>query len=139
VPVYMSGILGKQNMSRMLDALRANPLEEIGGLEVTRFEDLRDPRGRFGPLRGATDAASRNFLIFTLGDRAKVVLRPSGTEPKAKVYLEVCTPPCAPGTSAAAWEKQCREVDTLMKTITDDFLTKALSLIGMTPADAGMK
>jgi phosphoglucomutase/phosphomannomutase len=139
VPVYMSGILGKQNMARMLDALRAHPLKEIGGLAVTRFEDLRDPKGRFGPIKGATDASARNFLIFTLGDRAKVVLRPSGTEPKAKVYLEACTPPCAPGTSATDWEKQCREVDTLMKTITDDFLTKSLSLIGMTPADAGMK
>jgi phosphoglucomutase/phosphomannomutase len=139
VPVYMSGILGKQNMTRMLDALRASPLKEIAGLAVTCFEDLRDPKGRFGPLKGATDAAARNFLIFTLGDRAKVVLRPSGTEPKAKVYLEVCTPPCGAGVSAADWQKQCKDVDTLMKAITEDFLTKSLGLIGMTPADAGMK
>ena len=88
--------------------------------------------------RGATDASARNFLIFHLGDRAKVVLRPSGTEPKAKVYLEVCTPPCPAGTSTANWEQQCREVDAQLKTITDDFLTKSLGLIGMTP-DAGMK
>ncbi|HEV8058964.1 MAG TPA: phospho-sugar mutase [Gemmataceae bacterium] len=139
VPVYMGGILGKQNMVRMIDALRSMPLREIGGLAVTRFEDLRDPKGRFGPLKGATDAAARNFVIFYLGDRAKVVLRPSGTEPKAKVYLEVCTPPCPAGTSSAKWEQQCREVDTQLKTITEDFLTKALGLIGMTPADAGMK
>ena len=139
VPVYMSGILGKQNMVRMIDTLRATPLKEIGGLAVTRFEDLRDPKGRFGPLKGATDAAARNFLIFYLGDRAKVVLRPSGTEPKAKVYLEVCTPPCAAGTSAPNWEQQCREVDKQLEIITQDFLTKSLGLIGMTPADAGMK
>jgi phosphoglucomutase/phosphomannomutase len=139
VPVYMTGIQGKQDMVRMIDALRAKPLTEIGGLKVTRFEDLRDPNGRFGPLKGATDAAARNFLIFYMGEVAKVVLRPSGTEPKAKAYLEVCTPPCAPGTTASNWEQQCRAVDARMQAITDDFLTKALGLIGMTPADAGMK
>ena len=59
---------------------------------MTGFEDLRDENGRMGPLKGATDAASRNFLIFRLGE-AKVVLRPSGTEPKAKAYLEVRSAP----------------------------------------------
>jgi phosphoglucomutase len=133
VQVYMSGIQGKQNMARMLDALRSSPLREIGGLAVTRFEDLRDPNGRLGPIKGATDFASRNFLIFHLGERGKVVLRPSGTEPKAKAYLEVCTPPCPPGTSVAAWQQQCNAVDALLKNISEDFLKKALALIGMTP------
>ncbi len=139
VPVYMTGIQGKQNMVRMIDALRIRPLTEIGGLKVTKFEDLRDPNGRFGPIKGATDAAARNFLIFYLGEQAKVVLRPSGTEPKAKAYLEVCTPPCAPGTTEAAWQEQCRQVDARLKLINEDFLTKALGLIGMNPSDAGMK
>lgn len=139
VPIYMTGILGKQNMARMLDALRSNPPKKIGGLAVTRFEDLRDPKGRFGPIKGATDFAARNFLIYYLGDRAKVVLRPSGTEPKAKVYLEVCTPPCAPGTTQSVWSTQCREVDQQMKTITEEFLKLSLGLIGMSPSDAGLK
>src|SRR5207302_198734 len=63
VPVVMTGILGKKNMARMLDALRADPPREIAGLAVTAFEDLRDPNGRLGPLKGATDAAARNFLL----------------------------------------------------------------------------
>ena len=55
---------------------------------VTDFEDLRDPEGRMGPLRGATDAAGRNVIVFRLGDAGSVVLRPSGTEPKAKKFLQ---------------------------------------------------
>jgi len=133
VTVAMTGIQGKQDMARMLDALRATPPQEIGGLKVTDFEDLRDEHGRMGPLKGATDAASRNFLIFRLGDRARVVLRPSGTEPKAKTYVEANSAPCPPGTPAAAWQRTCREVDDLVKGLGQDFQQQALALIGKEP------
>ena len=93
----MTGVQGKQQMARMLDRLRATPPREVAGLAVTRFEDRRDEEGRFGPLKGATDAASRNVLVFHFGEQARVALRPSGTEPKAKIYLEACSPPCPAG------------------------------------------
>src|SRR5579884_2570658 len=115
IPIYMSGLQGKQQMAQMLDKLRAMPPREIGGLPVTSFEDLRNESGRFGPLKGATDAASSNVLVFRLGERAKVVLRPSGTEPKAKIYLEACSLPCPPGTPAEVWHRQCQEVDKLIQ------------------------
>ncbi len=136
VPIVMTGILGKENMQRMLDALRAQPPRAIAGLPVTVFEDRRNEQGPLGPIKGATDFASRNVLVFHLGDRARAILRPSGTEPKAKIYLEACSPPRPPGISDAAWEKTCREVDTLIKAVGDDFLKKALATIGMTPAEA---
>jgi phosphoglucomutase len=135
VPVFMSGILGKKNMANMMDALRQTPPGEIAGLAVTSFEDLRNEQGRLGPLKGATDAASRNVLVFQLGDRARIVLRPSGTEPKAKTYLEVCSDPCRPGTPADVWLRTCREVDELLKRLADDFLNKALGLIGMSATE----
>ena len=67
--IVMTGLEGKPNMARMLDALRTNPPKEIGGLAVTAFEDLRDEDGRMGPFKGETDRAARNFLIFRLGGR----------------------------------------------------------------------
>jgi phosphoglucomutase/phosphomannomutase len=137
VTVTMTGLQGKQDMARMLDALRAAPPEEVGGLRVTGFEDLRDERGRMGPIKGATDYASRNFLIFRMGERARVVLRPSGTEPKAKTYVEVCSPPCAPGTPAEEWQRVCREVDERVKRVADDFQRQALALIGKGPPARG--
>jgi phosphoglucomutase/phosphomannomutase len=133
VPIAMSGIQGKQHMAKMLDALRARPLKEIGGMGVTRFEDLQDENGRMGLIKGATDFASRNVLIFHLGDRARVILRPSGTEPKAKAYIEVCTAPCAPHTLAADWQRSCAETDALAKRLGDDFLGKAQEMIGHKP------
>jgi phosphoglucomutase/phosphomannomutase len=131
VPVVMAGIQGKQNMARMLDQLRKSPLKEIGGLAVTAFEDWRDEKGRMGPIKGATDAASRNVLIFRLGDRGRVALRPSGTEPKAKAYIEVCSPPCPAGASGEQWQKTRSEIDNLTKRLADDFMFKAKQLAGI--------
>lgn len=131
VSVFMRGLEGKQQMARMMDRLRKTPPHTIAGLEVTEFEDLRDENGRFGPLKGATDAASRNVLVFRCGERARVVLRPSGTEPKAKMYLEVCTPPRSSGTSDADWQRECKNVDAFVQAFADDFKRQALQLIGL--------
>ncbi len=130
VPLVMTGIQGKQQMARMLDSLRADQPREVAGLRVTGFEDLRDERGRMGPIKGATDFASRNVLIFRFGDRARIILRPSGTEPKAKGYIEACTPPCPAGTSAAAWQAKCQEVDQLVQRLAEDFVKQAKGRIG---------
>lgn len=131
VSVFMRGLEGKQQMARMLDRLRATPPRRIAGLEVTAFEDLRDESGRFGALKGKTDAASRNVLVFRCGERARVVLRPSGTEPKAKMYLETCSPPRPSSMSEDAWQRQCRDVDELMTQLAADFKRQALQLIGL--------
>jgi len=55
---------------------------------VTAFHDRSDPDGPFGAISSDTDAASRNVLVFELTERARVILRPSGTEPKNKAYVE---------------------------------------------------
>jgi phosphoglucomutase/phosphomannomutase len=136
VSVFMRGVEGRQQMAAMMDNLRAEPVRGIAGLAVTAFEDLRDEDGRLGPIKGATDAASRNVLVYRLGDRAKVALRPSGTEPKAKAYLEACSPPCPSGTSAEAWQRTRAEVDALLERIKQDFVRQALGRIGLDPAAA---
>ena len=134
----MTGIEGKQDMARMLDTLRKTPPKAIGGLAVESTEDLQDEHGRMGPFKGGTDKAARNFLIFRLAGKngltAKVCLRPSGTEPKAKAYLEVATPPCPPGTADAAWDAQKARADALIQAIATDFLAAALGTVGQTPA-----
>ncbi len=57
----------------VMDALRAHPPTEIAGAKVTSMEDHPEA----------------NLLRFQCGDRARVQVRPSGTEPKVKVYVEV--------------------------------------------------
>jgi phosphoglucomutase len=135
--IVMTGIEGKQDMARMLDTLRASPPKEIGGLIVSRFEDLRDENGRFGPYKGDTDRAARNFLIFRMsgpGLAAKVSLRPSGTEPKAKAYLEVCSEPRGAGVTDAVWKEACAAIDWQIQKLATAFLQIALATVGRTAA-----
>jgi phosphoglucomutase/phosphomannomutase len=134
--IVMTGLEGKLNMARMLDTLRKSPPTTIGGMTVSQFEDLRDESGRLGPFKGDTDRAARNFLIFRLsrGDvAAKVCLRPSGTEPKAKAYLEVSSNPWQPGTPMEAWAAACAAVDRQVQLVATDFLRLAMATVGQTP------
>ncbi len=120
--LVMPGIEGKRDMARMLDRLRAQPPQEIAGLAVTALDDLLNEDGWMGPFKGATDKAARNFLIFKMGETARIALRPSGTEPKAKAYVEVCSGPCPAATSAKQWQESCRQADELAKKVADEFL-----------------
>ncbi len=141
--IVMTGLEGKLNMARMLNAIRKSPPKEIGGLPVIAVEDLQDESGRLGPFKGDTDKAARNFLILRLGGvggmTAKVCLRPSGTEPKAKAYMEVASEPCKPGTPQAAWDATCAAVDVQVQKIATDFLTLTMATVGQTPAPGADK
>ena len=106
--IVMPGIEGKMLMARMLNQLRAAPPKTIGGWTVRKVDDLQDETGWMGPAFQARDrqGRTRNFrIIFHLGENARVSLRPSGTEPKAKAYVEVCSPPCLYGMSDADWRR----------------------------------
>ena len=63
--------------------LRATPPAELGGLAVERVDDLST---------GSPDLPPTEGLRYHLADGARVVVRPSGTEPKLKCYLEVVVP-----------------------------------------------
>ncbi len=96
VSTVMRGATGKARIERIQASLRADPPTEVAGLAVTDFADRADPSGPLGPIKSGTDAASRDVLVFRLGEGARVLLRPSGTEPKNKVYVEVIGAPGEP-------------------------------------------
>ena len=64
--------------------LRTDPPTVLGGLEIVGVDDLARPSGSLPPTEG---------LRFSLVDDARVVVRPSGTEPKLKCYLEAVVQP----------------------------------------------
>ena len=84
--MVMRGIRGAALLERMMGSLREQPPREFGGLPVLRFRDLLS--AEHGPIQSDTDKLSRNFLVFEL-EQAQIVVRPSGTEPKAKIYVDV--------------------------------------------------
>ena len=66
-----------------MERLRATPPTMLGGLPVLGVDDLAGGSAALPPTDG---------LRYRLGDGARVVVRPSGTEPKLKCYLEVVVP-----------------------------------------------
>jgi len=77
----VEGLDGAARMAAAVDALRSAPPASLGGVAITEVEDLALGR-RLPP----TDA------IVLRGDGLRVVVRPSGTEPKLKLYVEVVRP-----------------------------------------------
>ncbi len=87
-----------QDLSLIADAmrrLREQPPTALAGLPVTRAEDLTQGTEELPPTDG---------LRYTL-DGARVIVRPSGTEPKLKCYLEVVVPVADRAGLTAAREK----------------------------------
>jgi len=64
----------------LMSRLREHPPTEVGGVAVARIDDLADGSEQLPPTDG---------LRYYLEDQSRVIVRPSGTEPKLKVYLEV--------------------------------------------------
>jgi phosphoglucomutase/phosphomannomutase len=128
VNIQMEGVMGRARMARMLDSMRTSPPSEIAGRKVTRFIDLRDPDEKFGPIQGETDAAARNVLIFELGESTRVVLRPSGTEPKAKAYIEISCAPRPAGMTDTKWSEAQSKVDADATELGIAFVNLAKSL-----------
>jgi phosphomannomutase len=75
--------------ARIMSRLRADPPAEFGGEPVASMVDLAGSPG--GPGADGLPLPAADVLIFRLPG-ARVVLRPSGTEPKIKCYLEITEP-----------------------------------------------
>ncbi len=91
VNLVMPGLDGLQKMKALMDSLRSDPPEEIGGVEVIRLRDYLDGSIAVKGLGKVdkTPFAGSNVLYFELADGSSYIVRPSGTEPKIKVYLLV--------------------------------------------------
>jgi len=72
-----------EQIAEAMSRLRAAPPTELGGLAVEQVDDLGV---------GSEDLPPTEGLRYRLADGARVVVRPSGTEPKLKCYLEVVVP-----------------------------------------------
>ena len=83
------GLAGMEKMQSIMEGLRANRPEELGGIPVIHYADYLKSTSydcKTGSVTPITLPKS-NVLSYTLEDGANVIVRPSGTEPKIKVYV----------------------------------------------------
>ncbi|RNB80729.1 phospho-sugar mutase [Brevibacillus nitrificans] len=94
VSLTLSGREGREQMEECLTSLRSNPPKQLAGYVVETVEDYeRQIKTRVETGQGETlDLPKSNVIKFIFADRSWVAVRPSGTEPKMKVYLSTNAP-----------------------------------------------
>lgn len=90
ISVDFPGLSGKEKMSQIMASIRDEGLSEISGIPVVSASDylnqtLKTAEGEERPL----DFPTSDALKYILADKSWVAFRPSGTEPKIKLYLGV--------------------------------------------------
>ena len=82
------GAAGMEKMAGIMDGLRADAPAEIGGYKVVAISDYKASKTTFTDGgEEAIDLPKSNVLAFALEGGNKVIVRPSGTEPKIKAYI----------------------------------------------------
>lgn len=82
------GAAGMEKMADIMDTLRKNPPKTISDLSVTAVSDYKTSKTVFSDgSEEVIDLPKSNVLAFALENANKVIVRPSGTEPKIKAYI----------------------------------------------------
>ena len=100
--LVFEGVTGFEKMQNIMKDFSANPPKEVAGHKVVKFVDYN---------KGVADLPKSNVLEFNLEGDTTVVIRPSGTEPKLKIYYLV------KGESAEAGEKLIEELKAFFKAL----------------------
>lgn len=115
VNVVKPGKTGAEEIQAMMAAFRANPPKEIGGSPVVLVKDYKvlkatDNKGNVTDL---VMPETSNVLQYFTEDGTKISVRPSGTEPKIKFYIEVK----GQMKCAGCYEKACAEAEKKVEAV----------------------
>ena len=92
ISVVRTGKSGAEEIVAMMKNFRANPQKEIAGSPVVKIKDyqlLEEKNVTTGEITKLDMPCTSNVLQYYTADGTKVSIRPSGTEPKIKFYIEV--------------------------------------------------
>jgi hypothetical protein len=132
--IRLPGAEGMSQIQQILTALRTNKPTSFGDYTVESMEDWLDRQ----PIVSETDRVSKNAIVFnfkpTQGTSSiKITVRPSGTEPKVKMYYEIGSQPFALETI----ESIKASTEILLKDLEKNFMKACYRLIGIDFPDRG--
>ena len=96
------------DIGRLMARLRDQPPSTIGSLRVDHVDDFSGGFGAFPP---------GDILRYVLDGGARVIVRPSGTEPKLKVYIDASSTDGTPGERRAAADSVVAELDAALRAL----------------------
>ncbi|WP_405475176.1 phospho-sugar mutase [Paenarthrobacter ilicis] len=95
-------------LDAMMNRLRVNPPETFGDSAVEVFTDLAEGSDALPPTDG---------LLYLTRDQSRIIIRPSGTEPKLKCYLEVIQPVDSAAELATARQAARTSLDDVLRDV----------------------
>ncbi len=119
VSVVRPGKTGAEEIQAMMKEFRENPPVSLGGSKVDVVKDyatLEKTNLLAGTKEKMDMPTTSNVLQYFTEDRSKVSIRPSGTEPKIKFYIEVKTPMASP----AEYDKAIALADEKIEAVKKD-------------------
>ena len=89
IDIYMEGLDGIEKRRRIMATLRENPPADFGGAKIVSVGDYKagTVMDIVSGKTGSTGQPSSDVLYYTLDTGDKIIVRPSGTEPKIKIYI----------------------------------------------------
>lgn len=78
ISIVLEGLEGQQKIGRIMESIRNKPIEMIGEMKLEKTIDF---------LHDETDAGKSDVLKYYMNDGSWYAVRPSGTEPKIKLYM----------------------------------------------------
>lgn len=124
----MQGASGSAAIQKIQRLLRENPPESVGGCRLLSVTDYWD-ESRFGPFVSNTDRSGRNLITYQFEGGIKATIRPSGTEPKNKIYIEKASNPVGSDASDTAFQRARGKVDQEVQDFSNAILKMMLSLV----------
>ena len=115
VNVVKPGKTGADEIKQMMVNFRTNPPKELAGSEVVLTKDYQSLKAtdNKGNVTDIAQPATSNVLQWYTADGTKVSVRPSGTEPKIKFYIEVTGEMKCPKCYAEAEKKAMQTVEAV--------------------------
>lgn len=96
ISVVRPGKTGAEEIQTMMQNFRNNPLKELAGSKVSEvldYQSLKSLNTMTGETKDLVMPTTSNVLQYRCEDGTKLSIRPSGTEPKIKFYIEVHAQP----------------------------------------------
>ncbi|MCP4446971.1 MAG: phospho-sugar mutase [Myxococcales bacterium] len=104
VSLVLPGADGSAQINAHMQRFRDEPPKQLGGFAIVESHDLAN---------GGMGLPASNVLVYFLEGSCRVIMRPSGTEPKLKCYYEVCEPVSDGEPVTAAKERAAAQVAAL--------------------------
>lgn len=89
VSLVRQGIEGKAEIKKMMDSLRRDPPQRVANHAVQIVRDVLSGTSKAGGVTRALSLPSSDVMAFDLDGGARIIARPSGTEPKLKLYFDL--------------------------------------------------